>query len=97
MTESGSRIIMCPDCAFRDTFNVVKEHSGKHHLVKVKGRVQETDGTLEELVDSKKTDETGALAVLSSRVDNLATMVESLDRRIGELMDKLHLSFGLSD
>jgi hypothetical protein len=80
-------IIMCHDCAFRDGFNVVKEHNHEHSLIKIKDRVQDADETSEELVDSKKIDDANSLASLSSRVDNLAAMMELLDRRLGELID----------
>jgi hypothetical protein len=87
---------MCRECAFRDAFNVVEEHDYKHYLVKIRDRVQDADATSEELVDAKKMDEASAFAALSLRVDNLAAMVESrfaeLDRRLGELMEKVHLS-----
>ena len=76
---------------------MVKEHDEKHYLVKIKDMVQDEDEIAEEEpVDSMETAETGALAVLSSRVDNLATKVESLNHRLDELIEKLRLSLGLS-
>jgi len=90
-------VTLCHDCAFRDAFNVVKEHDEKHYLVKIKARVQDQDRIAkEEPVDSMETAEADALAVLSSRVDTLVTKVESLDHRLDELIEKLHLSLGLS-
>jgi hypothetical protein len=87
---------MCRECAFRDAFNVVEEHDYKHYLVKIKDQVQDADAPSEELVDAETMDEANTFATLSSRVDNLAAIVESrfaeLDRRLGELMEKVHLS-----
>ncbi|KAJ8595803.1 hypothetical protein M405DRAFT_877998 [Rhizopogon salebrosus TDB-379] len=89
-------IVMCRECAFRDAFNVVKKHDYTHYLVKIKDRVQDAHATSEELADAKKMDEASTFEALSLRVDKLAAMVESrfaeLDRRLGELMEKVHLS-----
>ncbi|KAG1885952.1 hypothetical protein F4604DRAFT_1723791 [Suillus subluteus] len=85
-------ITLCGDCAFRDVFDVVTQHHPyKHWLVKIKDKVQDTDGTYDEPIDNL--DKTSALASLSSgsRVDhlNLVAMVESrfteLDLRISGL------------
>lgn len=85
-------IALCGDCAFRDEFTVVTQHHPyKHWLVKIKDKVQDTDGTSDEPVDNL--DKTSALASPSSdsRVDylNLVEMVESrfteLDLRISGL------------
>lgn len=72
--ELYSAIALCGDCAFRDVFNVVTDHHPyKHWLVKIKDRVRDVSiGTSEEpLVNVDET------TLLSSRVDKLATMMES--------------------
>ncbi|KAG0700970.1 hypothetical protein DFH29DRAFT_590598 [Suillus ampliporus] len=84
--ELLTAIALCGDCAFRDEFNVVTAHHPyKHWLVKIKDRVQDENGTPDEPVDNSN--ET-TLASLSSRVDNLAAIVESrfaeLDLRLSE-------------
>lgn len=95
VTENKYQITMCHDCAFRDTFNVIKEHDETHHLVKIKDRVQDTDGTSGEPIEGVGS---STLSSLSSRVESLAAMVESrfveLDRRLAELMEKVQLSLG---
>lgn len=75
--EGDTPITLCGDCAFRDVFNVVTQHHPyRHLLVKIKDKVPDADGTLDQPVDDS--DDTSALASLSLRVDNLVATVDNL-------------------